>query len=186
MDELETSGDFEEEDNAENTEENASSTEKEPRSGASGKKRTARFWISLAILFILTTVALGLGLKMGLNLLDRQEDRLIPEAQAEKKVNHTLFEESISPFFIPLPEGSPKVVLKIDLSIIWDGITSVRFKRKKLQVRDRVYRHMVDLATKHEDLDENSTLLETEIGDIVRKSLGIGDLEVRITKVLYL
>ena len=133
MAELETGGDLEEKDAAENLEDDPATKKKSP-SGASGKKSSLRKWISLVILIILVPIALGLALRTGLYLYDGLLKKQSAGTPSEKVTNNNLFEETVSPFFIPMSTDSSDEVLKIDLSMIWDGITSVRFQRMKVKV----------------------------------------------------
>ena len=91
-----------------------------------------------------------------------------------------LYEEALSPFFIPLPSEAPNRLVVFNLSVIWDGVASVRFKKRELQIREYLYEHLVKLARKKEDLQEKRQYLESEIGRIFQEALGRTGLEVKI------
>ena len=167
----------------ENAEGNTPSSKKKNLPRIPGKHAFRR-WLLPAALYGVMIVIMGFGIKFGLNWLDSQEP--LPSDNASNKLlNRGLHEQALSPFFIPLPGSSSKEVIKIDLAIIWDGITSVRFDKNRLKIRDYLYRHMIDLAKKHKNLQEKTTFLETEIGKIVQESLMISDFSVRIKKITY-
>jgi len=105
---------------------------------------------------------------------------------SEKVKKDNLSEETISPFFIPLPAGSPNVIIRIDCSLIWDGLAAVRFKNNKLRVRDRLYRYLVGLAGQGGNLQKKINPLENEMSRIIGESLGMQGLIVKIKKLKYL
>ena len=94
-----------------------------------------------------------------------------------------LQENTLSPFFIPLPPGSSNRMLVIDFSVIWDGLASVRFEKNTLLIRNKLYSHILKLAQKKKNLHERGTYLEREMSRIFRKSLGRDDLAVRIKAI---
>ena len=94
-----------------------------------------------------------------------------------------LQENTLSPFFIPLPPDSSNRVLVIDFSVVWDGLASVRFEKKKLLIRNKLYSRILKLAQRKKNLHEKGTYLEREISRIFRKSLGRDDLTVRIKTI---
>ncbi|MBW1765903.1 MAG: Got1/Sft2-like family vesicle transport protein [Deltaproteobacteria bacterium] len=122
------------------------------------------FLLALGSFFIL----IGLGITIGPKWLNDHKKRH-PVFKSGGTFQDNLQEEGLSPFFIPLPPGSPKRVVVIDFSVIWDGLASVRFKKKELKIRE-----------------QKAALLETEMSRIFRESLGIESLEIKIKQINYL
>ena len=91
-----------------------------------------------------------------------------------------LYEEVLRPFFIPLPSEAPNRLVLVNFSVIWDGVASVRFKKRELQIREYLYGHLVKLARKKKDLQEKGPYLESEIRRIFQEALGREGLEVKI------
>ena len=91
-----------------------------------------------------------------------------------------LYEEVLRPFFIPLPSEAPNRLVLVNFSVIWDGVASVRFKKRELQIREVLYEHLVKLAQKKKDLQEKRPYLESEIKRIFQEALGREGLDVKI------
>lgn len=106
----------------------------------------------------------------------------VPEIGLKGKAGDNLWEEKLSPFFIPLPPNGSCRALVIDLSVIWDGVASFRFRKMELRIRNRLYDFTVNLA-KRKDLKENAPLLETEMGRILKESLSTEELAIKIREI---
>lgn len=139
------------------------------------------FLLAFGSFFIL----IGLGITIGPKLLNNQEEKR-PGIKPDGFFQDNLQEESLSPFFIPLPPSSPKRLVMIDFSVIWDGLASVRFNKVELKIRDHLYRYIVELAERSEDLQQKTALLETGMSRIFREWLGMENLEIKIKKISYL
>lgn len=139
------------------------------------------FLLAPGSLFIL----IGIGVTIGPKWLNDNKERH-PAIKSGGIFQDNLQEEGLSPLFIPLPPGSPKQVVVIDFSVIWDGLASVRFKKRELKIRDCLYGHIVGIAEKNEDLQQKVALLETEMSRIFRESLGMESLEIKIKQINYL
>jgi len=142
-------------------------------------------WISLAALFGLFFVVMGLHISLGPKEVDDQE----PASQyvaTKKMLKEESGEENLKPFFIPLPEGSSKTVIRIDLSANWDRSVSTRFKTKELQIRDHLYRYLLELAKSGDDLQKKLFSLEADISGIVKNFMGKMDLTIRIVEIEYI
>jgi hypothetical protein len=94
-----------------------------------------------------------------------------------------LSEEIMSPFLIP--PGATNKAIRIDLSIVWDGIASIRFKKNELSTRNMMYERFYKLAGQHQDLNIVKSDLENEIGSMLRSSLGVQNLIIRIKEIRY-
>lgn len=136
-----------------------------------------------ALSFILITTVLVLKFVPGL-LLDRQGEKAT--VMSSTKIDEdNLSEEMLLPFFIPHHIGLSKGAARIDLSVIWDGLASVRFKKKELQIRDNLYGYIVDFSKKNGDLSIKTSLMENEMSEMLRKFLGGGNLVVKIKEINY-
>lgn len=94
-----------------------------------------------------------------------------------------LSEVDISPFFIP--PGPTDKAIRIDLTVVWDGIASIRFKKNELSARNMMSERFYKLAGQHPDLNTVKYDLEKEIGSMLRSSLGVQNLIIRIKEIRY-
>ncbi len=94
-----------------------------------------------------------------------------------------LSEEILSPFFIP--PGPADDTIRIDLSVIWDGLASIRFKKKELNLRNMMYEKFYNIAEQNQDLNEKIPYLENEVSSMLRSSLGVQNLAVKIKEIRY-
>jgi hypothetical protein len=128
---------------------------------------------------------MGWGIQFGLRQIQDknvQSSFAAPEQIGTPKTN----ERELSPFFIPLPEGSGKCVIKIVLKATWDRSASILFRKREPEIRDHLYMHFCGLALKGEDQGKRTLSLEAEVGDILKKFLGDADLEIRIIEIKYI
>jgi len=77
-------------------------------------------------------------------------------------------------------------LLKIDFSVSWDGRVSVRYRNEELLIRDHLYRYLLEQSKEGGDLTKEVEGLEKEMGQIMKKSLGVVDLQLKITEIRYL
>jgi hypothetical protein len=94
-----------------------------------------------------------------------------------------LKEESLSPFFVPPSSDLSRGAVRIDLTVIWDGLASVRFKSNELRVRAETYEYLKGFTEKTMDLSSQKSIMEEEMGAIFRKSLGVNNLAIRIKEL---
>ena len=141
-----------------------------------------RKWLLISILglvFIFT----GLGITIGPKWQNMKEKR--NSVISSDKIGKDLLEEGLSPFFIPLPPDASGQVVIIDFSVIWDGMASVRFKKMESQIRDHLYRVIKKFAEREDSIEQKTHFLETEMSRILKTSLGMEDLEIRIKGINY-
>ena len=159
--------------------ENTSTPEEKPVK--SKKKPGKKKWIFLILIVVLIGVS-GSGLVLmpeKFSFLNKNDFQY-----SEVSINEdNLSEESLSPFFIP--PGPETKTIRIDLSIVWDGLASIRFKKKELGNRKMMYEIFYEKALQHEDLNEQKSYLENEVSSMLRKSLDAPNLVIRIKEIRY-
>ncbi len=157
-------------------------TEAEAAPVATEKKSGKKKWIFIFLIFVVLLGISGLGLVY------------MPERFSflfKKNFDYTetsidddnLSEEALSPFFIP-PEPESKTI-RIDLSIVWDALASVRFRKNEQVIRNMMYEKFYEMSKQHSDLNEQKTELENEIDSMLRKTLGVQNLKIRIKEIRY-
>ena len=143
--------------------------------------RMARKRVWTISLVLLVALATALGIAQGWHRMNR-EVQGVPEKGAAVSPGDNLYEERLSSFVVPLPPERPTQAVVVDFSVIWDGVTSFRFKKMELKIRNRLYEFMLDFA-KRKDLKEEASLLETEMGRIFKESLGTKKLAIKIGEI---
>ena len=110
-------------------------TDSKERSGFFASILKHKWFLLFSLLIVFSFI--GLGLKFSPELLNRfaMEKHVI--ALSEIK-DENLKEEMLDPFFILLSPKSQMTVVRIDLSVICDGLASVLFRKKELQIRPAV------------------------------------------------
>jgi hypothetical protein len=104
--------------------------------------------------------------------------------QPKRKLNQDRsIEEKLDPFFIPISIQGQESIALIDFSVIWDGLTSVRYKKMELEIRDDIYEQIKSLAQKDEHFKDQAAFLEEDMGRIFRRTLGVEDLKVKIKEI---
>lgn len=165
---------------SEGAEDETPSTEEEEAPVKAKKKSGKIKWIFIALIIILGIS--GLGTKyapeyfsfLNLNKFETRGIRIDED---------NLSEEVLSPFFIP--PGPERDAIRIDLSIIWDGLASVRFKKKELVLRSMMSDKFNDIAEQNQDLNEKIPYLEKEVSSMLRDSMRVQNLEIKIKEIRY-
>lgn len=169
----------------EETEKDSADSELEEDSGPEEKVEPRpslirRWWLPGLLIFIF--IAVGITVLLKPDLLDAIKGKKKPDYSIDLS-NDNLQEDDLSPFFIPAPEGSSRGAVRIDLSVIWDGVASVRYRANELKVRAEVYDYLTDIDGGIADPDELKTVMEDGMTGIFRKSLGTKDLAIRIREL---
>lgn len=145
---------------------------------------TPRKWVMYAGVGLLF-LCMGLGITYGKKFIPSS---LVNSKALPSEKGHTpdYYEETLPSFIIPLPpEGEDQAVL-ICFSVIWDGLTSFRYRSLELPIRNRIYGHIKGIAKEENNLQEKTPLLESELSKILRESLGLNDLAVKVKEVKVL
>ncbi len=160
-------------------EEEAVSNEEKPQEAV--KKPGKKKWIFIIIIGLILGAS-GIGYQF---MPERFRYLFKKEFKGPAIINEdNLTEEEISPFFVP-PEEADKKAIRIDLTIVWDGIASIRYKKNELSARQMMSERFYKLAKQHPDLNAVKSDLENEIGSMLRSSLGVQSLNIRIKEIRY-
>lgn len=143
--------------------------------------KTRRKWVKGAALGLLF-LCMGLGFAQGKKLIPRfiGNPNALPSDKGHKQ---DYYEEKIPSFLIPLPAEGENQAVMIRLSVIWDGLTSFRYHGLELPIRNRIYNHIMGVVKEENNLDEKTSLLESEMSKILRECLGLESLSVKIKEV---
>ncbi|MBN1627585.1 MAG: hypothetical protein JW944_13760 [Deltaproteobacteria bacterium] len=181
-DEKEDSTDSSEEETGQDTsnESQEDVSEPEEKPAAPGTSLIRRWWIPGLLIFIF--IAAGTAAILKPDLLDAIKGEKKPDYSIDLS-NNNLQEDDLSPFFIPAQEGSSRGAVRVDLSVIWDGVASVRYKTNELKVRAAVYEYLTDIDRSIADTEDLKMIIEYGINNIFRESLGAKDLAVRIKEI---
>lgn len=144
----------------------------------------SRKWFFLSIP-LLVLIMLGVAVKFFPDILNMVKERELFIEPIDIN-NDNLSEEILSPFFIPPSDKSSRSAVRIDFSVIWDGLASVRFNKKELRIRNDLSKFITDYANRTDDLNDNISYLEQEMSVFFRKALGVRDLAVKIKEIRYL
>jgi hypothetical protein len=139
-------------------------------------------WILLSVLGLILAIS-GLGIKFAPDFLNKKQDSMIPLIDINED---NLSEEVLSPFFIPPSTEFSRGAIRIDLSVIWDGLASIRFNKQELKIRGLLLSYITKLSEETKDLNSKSSFLEEEMSRLFRESLGVRDLVIKIKEIRYL
>ena len=145
------------------------------------KKKSGRIkWIFIILVMLMGISGLGIKYAPDRFSFFMKKKFIIPEVSIDED---NLREETLSPFFIP--PGPAGNTIRIDLSVIWDGLASIRFKKKEFTVRNMMYEKIYTIAEQNRDLNEKIPYLENEVSSMLRSSLGVQNLAVNIKEIRY-
>ena len=138
----------------------------------------------LSLILLALIILTALGIIFGKTSIEGffHKDDLIDLSLVNKD---NLNEKMLMPFVVPLPPDSSSSAVRIDFSVIWDGLASVRFEGRKLYVRDQLYRLLLDLTDKGEDLRTEADFLEQKMTMAFREILQVQNLAVSIKEIQY-
>lgn len=160
----------------------SASTEQGDEKPANIKKKSGKLKWFLVIFVLLILAISGLGIKFApehFNFLIKKDFQPLETGIDEDNLS----EEILSPFIIP--PGSARDAVRIDLSIVWDGLASIRFKKKELGLRQMMYERFYKIAEESNDLSENIPFIENEISILLRKSIGVQNLIIKIKEIRH-
>lgn len=168
----------EEEKGPEDPDKKEESYQRRIRSSLTGIIRKKRLVLSLivfiAAVLVVSTLFLSRLSFFGKMSSFEAEDTVIPDDFREEK---------LAPFFIPLSESELGKMAAVDVVALWDDLTSLRFQKKEHQIRNRLYQFLVHFEEKEVDLQGKVSSLQSQMSGIVRESLGIEDLSIRVREI---
>jgi len=140
-------------------------------------------WTVSAIMLpiaVLTIVGLTLGFGWP------GKERIGPPIQrGDMILQEPLSEESLSPFFIPLSVDGNRKMVRVDLTVIWSVLASVKYRKNEIRIRDQMLHHLSSLTRENRDLTTGPDWLENDLRGILQASLGIYNLEVKVREIKY-
>lgn len=154
-----------------------------------GEKRGSRNVFSgkkkfLFLFFMVLFPLGGLGLKFeGSTIKNLFNKECFTDLNLVEKDDLT--EKMLGPFIVPIPPDSRGDAVRIDFSVIWDGLGSIRFENRRLHVRYELYHSILDLAGKNWDLRTESDFLEKKMAGTFRKILEVQNLAISIKDIRY-
>lgn len=156
-------------------------------SGKRGKPNKKGVWgykYILGGLIVVIFAATWASSRFGSELLKMvyKKEQLIHLSDIEME---NLTEEILQPIFIPLGKHAAEGVMRIDFSVIWDGLASVRYNKMRLLIRDRLFRDISTVAIKIEEPEKEGEILENQMGSILREMLGINNLFIKVKEINY-
>jgi hypothetical protein len=136
-------------------------------------------WISVSILALVAALA-GFGFLRNIEGKTGSGPGFVSTGPGTRD---SLRQEDLTRFYIPLPQGAENQVVALDLSVAWDALSAVRFKKMEVQGRDRLYAYLLGLAGKGETFQERASLVEEEMSRILRELLHTDSLAIKIREV---
>jgi hypothetical protein len=155
-------------------------------SGKSGihKGISFRKWLLYGVpVLILIVCGVAILLKPGLLNMITGKKPAIPSIDLS---NDNLQEATLSPFFIPPSSDLSRGAVRVDLTVVWDGLAAVRYKSNELRIRAEAYEYLVKFAENAVDLNSQKAVMEEGMSGIFRTSLGVKDLAVRIKELKFI
>ena len=149
---------------------------------SASKKRFTKSMIAIVVMAVLLVFA-GLVLFLGPGLLKR----LTPKSEFTRidVVSENIMEESLQPFFVRLPVESDHGLVRVDFTIVWDGLASVRFQKKETAMRNDIYLYLEQQATENLLIKENKEQLEVGMVGLISGSLNVSGIVVKIKDMSY-
>jgi hypothetical protein len=102
------------------------------------------------------------------------EDLVVPDGFREEK---------LAPFIVPLSAGGAGKLAVVNIVALWDDLTSLRFQKNEYQIRNRIYEFLVHFEERGVNLQKKVSSLQLEMSGILRESLGIEDLTIRVREI---
>ena len=168
-----------EEEPREDAEEGTASGEQEEKPVKIRKKSGKKIWIFIIPVLILAIPGLAIKYAPEHFSFLMKKDFQTPEVSIDED---NLSEEVLSPFFIP--PGADDAI-RIDLSIVWDGLAAIRYRKRELYLRSKMYDKFYEVASQNPDMNTKIPDMENEVSSMLRSSLGVRNLAVKIKEIRY-
>ncbi|MBN1847739.1 MAG: hypothetical protein JW932_04060 [Deltaproteobacteria bacterium] len=141
----------------------------------------SRNWLILVLSICLIGAIVGLTMRFAPQYIPHWQKKSMVDPSEGMKDN--MREEPIEPFFIPLSPGVSREVIRLDLSVLLDGLAYFRYSKNDIWARDRLYQYLVEEAKKDQDFDTRISVLEMEMGGILKETLNVNNVLIRIREV---
>lgn len=142
-----------------------------------------RKWIGIFVMLPLGAL-IAIGITLNSRYFETVKEK--PPTPSRRAVPlDSLNEESLSPFFIPLTVDKNGRMVRVDLSVIWYALASVKYKKNRLQIRDQMFNHLKLFFRDNRDSNNGPELLENNLKEILQNVLGIYNLEVKVREINY-
>ena len=99
--------------------------------------------------------------------------------------NDNLTEDVIDPFYIPTPDSSDHALVKLNMSVIWDGLAQVRYRSREVELRGTIYRMLTDMASDPGGQAMKQEVVERELTMKLRATLSVQNLQVKVKDILF-
>ena len=136
------------------------------------------------VLFSAGTVFFALGISFLLLAGNRGEFLTVDSLLGGNgKDEQSAVQSVLDPFFIPLPENSENVAVKLVISVKWDPEILTRYKKRPVAVRNQVYRYLLQAAGSGKDMVKEKSALASELSQVFQHVLAVRDVKVRVDEV---
>lgn len=94
-----------------------------------------------------------------------------------------LLKQDLAPFYIPLSGGETEKMARLSLAVTWAPTTAARFREKEIEIRDRLYHRITELASKGENFRGMALPIRSEAQNILEELLRPNELRVVVTGI---
>ncbi|MFZ0451528.1 MAG: hypothetical protein WAL98_20000 [Desulfatiglandaceae bacterium] len=170
-------------DDEEPTDDNPSGEEPEEQPRKSLNRLLRNKWLLLSFAGVFSGI---LGLLLGYGVpWNPQSGGKNPEGihGGTGKQEGGLVQTGLQPFFVPLPEGSENIALKLDIKVRWESESLRKYKERPAFIRNSLLTYFLRAAKSKEGFEGNRSHLESEIGKVLEHSLAVKNIKVRLESV---
>jgi hypothetical protein len=99
------------------------------------------------------------------------------------KQGKNLVDTGLQPFFVPLPEGSKNIAVKLVIKVRWESESLEKYKGNATVIRNNLLTYFLTAAKSKGGLEADRSRLESEIGKVLDDSLAVKDIKVSLESV---
>jgi hypothetical protein len=148
------------------------------RKDVSGGSRKLKFvTVTFAALFLTVLTMFAYNLIIG-----HDRKNLVRTGMDMENLN----EENLTPFFIPPSRTGTGEAARIDISVVWDGLAAVKYRKKEIRIRNKIYNELRLIAENIDDLKGGVPFMEEKIAFLLMDSLEVNNLSVKIREIKFL
>lgn len=153
----------------------------ESRKGLGGFLRKKRLWLGcIGILAGLLGLTFGYG--KWAHHHDGAHELLTFIGEGGKKATASGY-TPLMPFYVPLPEGSENIAVRLDISVKWRPQSRELYQEHLTPVRDEVFQFLLKAAQSEKDFEKKKSHLESELSTVFQHALALKKVEVRLDKI---